>query len=84
MNSLNLFVFKKNLYIGSTTDFFSDGGWTNFTDRPCSVTCGIGVLVSTRTCTNPKPQNGGAICVGESTMFSKCIPGECIVGAVHL
>jgi len=59
---------------------FKDGGWSNFTDFPCSVTCGIGVLVSTRACKNPAPQYGGLDCDGESTRFNKCEPGECIVG----
>ena len=35
-----------------------DGGWTKWNE--CSVTCGVGI--QKRTCTNPKPENGGKNC----------------------
>ncbi|XP_052236371.1 coadhesin-like isoform X3 [Dreissena polymorpha] len=56
-----------------------DGGWTDFVDSHCSTTCGPGVLVSTRTCTNPAPQNGGKNCEGEKLAFRKCEIRECTV-----
>lgn len=55
-----------------------DGGWSNFTDRPCSVTCGIGVKVSVRHCDNPTPAHGGKNCEGSATVFHKCEP-SCLV-----
>jgi len=39
-----------------------DGGWTEW--GTCSQTCGGGT--QTRTCTNPEPQYGGAVCAGDS------------------
>lgn len=44
-----------------------NGGWSDFGD--CSKTCGNGT--QTRTCTSPKPTNGGKECVGESTKVCK-------------
>ena len=40
-----------------------DGGWSDFST--CSATCGGGI--QTRTCTNPSPTNGGAICSGPTS-----------------
>ncbi|XP_078693765.1 uncharacterized protein LOC144923270 [Branchiostoma floridae x Branchiostoma belcheri] len=42
-----------------------DGGWSDWVDGACSVTCGDGVMTQTRTCTNPAPANGGAQCTRE-------------------
>ncbi|XP_078694769.1 uncharacterized protein LOC144923806 [Branchiostoma floridae x Branchiostoma belcheri] len=44
---------------------FQDGGWSDWVDGDCSVTCGDGVMTQTRTCTNPEPANGGAQCTRE-------------------
>ena len=38
-----------------------DGGWTEW--GSCSAACGGG----TRFCTNPKPSNGGAQCLGSAS-----------------
>ncbi|KAL4217140.1 hypothetical protein ACF0H5_023594 [Mactra antiquata] len=54
-----------------------DGGWSNFTVMSCSVTCGIGVQTSFRTCTNPAPAHGGKNCVGSSHTFKHCQIAEC-------
>ena len=38
------------------------GGYTDWSESKCSVTCGGGVKTLTRTCTNPPPSNGGKDC----------------------
>ena len=40
-----------------------NGGWGSFkNDSRCSTTCGDGIQKQTKTCDNPKPQNGGEVC----------------------
>ena len=41
-----------------------DGGYTDWSASKCSVTCGGGTQILTRTCTNPPPSNGGKNCSG--------------------
>ena len=48
------------------------GGWGVWNE--CSVTCGGGI--QTRTCTNPRPQNGGSGCVGADTRHCGMLPCE--------
>ncbi|KAI8484688.1 hypothetical protein Bbelb_376290 [Branchiostoma belcheri] len=50
---------------GPTCKTVVDGGWSNWVDGDCSVTCGEGEMTQTRTCTNPAPANGGAQCTRE-------------------
>ena len=45
--------------------------------RPCSVTCGTGYQHRTRSCTNPKPTNGGAFCSGRSNDYQRCRLPRC-------
>ncbi|KAM7440149.1 hypothetical protein ABFA07_010559 [Porites harrisoni] len=55
-----------------------DGGfsdWSPFFD--CSVTCGSGVKVRTRTCTNPPRQWKGKDCVGARKESMACNEGPC-------
>ena len=57
-----------------------DGQWTEWVDdTACSVTCGSGVLMQTRSCTNPSPANGGANCIGdeEQTGTTPCTLADC-------
>ncbi|CAG2063023.1 unnamed protein product, partial [Timema podura] len=54
-----------------------DGGWSEWTDWTCSVTCGGGVGVQTRTCTNPTPNVYGDMCNGSDTMKGKCNTFPC-------
>lgn len=42
-----------------------DGGWSEWTESPCSRTCGGGVIIRERACNNPSPVWGGAFCEGE-------------------
>ncbi|XP_019641557.1 PREDICTED: coadhesin-like [Branchiostoma belcheri] len=41
------------------------GGWSDWVDSACSVTCGGGTLTRTRTCDNPAPAFGGDECLFE-------------------
>ncbi|XP_019636987.1 PREDICTED: SCO-spondin-like [Branchiostoma belcheri] len=42
-----------------------DGGWSDWVDGECSVTCDDGEMTQTRTCDDPEPANGGAECTLE-------------------
>ena len=43
------------------------GGWSSWSvSTPCSVICGNGTQVLSRTCTNPAPKYGGRSCQGDS------------------
>ena len=53
--------------------FTLDGGWTSWSSwTSCNVTCGGGVKSRSRSCTNPKPSNGGAVCSGSTTQNLQC------------
>ena len=47
--------------------FSANGGWTDWLNSTegCSVPCGGGVVNQSRSCTNPAPVNGGALCILE-------------------
>nr|CAD7573937.1 unnamed protein product [Timema californicum] len=74
---------KKNLSLKnrilrpSMTPATRDGGWSEWTDWTCSVTCGGGVGIQTRTCTNPTPNVYGDMCNGSNTMKGKCNTFPC-------
>ncbi|KAJ8019865.1 A disintegrin and metalloproteinase with thrombospondin motifs 9 [Holothuria leucospilota] len=48
------------------------GGWSAWTESPCSRTCGGGVIIRQRVCNNPFPSFGGTPCVGEGVEFRLC------------
>ncbi|XP_054724738.1 adhesion G-protein coupled receptor G6-like [Uloborus diversus] len=57
-----------------------DGGWTSWSilsDSDCSAPCGGGEETKVRTCTNPKPQNGGADCEGPDKISVPCNDESC-------
>ncbi|XP_074659490.1 coadhesin-like [Tubulanus polymorphus] len=67
---------------GSATDDHCpiDGNWSDWGNYgSCSVTCGEGTKTRTRTCTNPAPSNGGAVCVGDNSESTSCNDGPCPV-----
>ncbi|XP_062578063.1 coadhesin-like isoform X1 [Saccostrea cucullata] len=51
----------------------TSGGWSQWSPfSHCSNTCGDGRKYRTRTCSNPRPVNGGADCVGLSSESIAC------------
>jgi hypothetical protein len=44
----------------------------------CSVTCGGGIQLYSRSCTNPSPNEIGASCVGESYYEEVCNEYNCL------
>ena len=43
----------------------------------CSATCGGGDQIKTRSCSNPAPAFGGAVCVGDAEASQKCNTNPC-------
>ncbi|KAK3095044.1 hypothetical protein FSP39_009582, partial [Pinctada imbricata] len=57
-----------------------DGAWSSWGAwGTCTVTCGGGTQVKTRSCTNPTPQYGGAICTGADSATQDCNTQVCII-----
>ena len=56
-----------------------DGGYTEWSESECSVTCGEGIKTRTRTCTNPPASNGGKDCseLGPAEDTVPCIQEKC-------
>ena len=55
-----------------------NGGWSDwgkFSD--CSVTCGMGKMTRMRSCTNPRPSNGGTACIGNEVESFGCKNVNC-------
>ena len=66
---------NKILHLG----FVKDGGWAPWgAYSTCTVTCGDGTMKRRRTCTKPKPLNGGRECVGRSTETTNCNEKACL------
>lgn len=58
--------------------FAVDGRWTRWgTWEPCPVSCGGGIQLSKRSCTNPAPAFGGDNCEGESVRSRSCNERGC-------
>jgi len=55
-----------------------NGGWSMWsTFTGCSRTCGGGIHIRTRTCTNPIPEYGGASCAGPAQESESCGTAQC-------
>ncbi len=46
------------------------GDWSTWSS--CTRTCGTAVQKSQRFCDNPRPENGGRYCSGQSTRIRSC------------
>jgi len=53
------------------------GGWTEWLSGKCDKECGLGKVISTRTCTNPKAEHDGKECEGELEKTEDCKVKEC-------
>lgn len=57
-----------------------NGGWSAWEGwSRCSLTCGGGFQTRMRTCTNPPPSSGGAMCSGTSSQSQPCNTNHCPV-----
>ena len=55
-----------------------DGAWTLWGPwSDCPITCGVGTVFRTRSCTDPVPVYGGAPCQGDSWAAKPCFTKEC-------
>lgn len=54
------------------------GGWTSWTlqGRCNAPRCETGTSIRSRSCTNPRPRNGGRPCVGRSYSRETCVNDE--------
>ena len=76
-NTTNLNIWT-NSGDGTGTIAPIDGGWSAWSSwGTCTVTCGGGTQIRTRTCTNPAPSNGGADCVGSTSETRACNTQVC-------
>ena len=58
--------------------YIVDGSWSSwFVLTPCSVTCGTGVEILSRSCTNPAPKYGGKSCQGDAQKQQVCTKKPC-------
>eukprot|EP00795_Rhopilema_esculentum_P003194 gene3194-1508_t len=55
-----------------------NGGWCAWVpSTPCSVSCGYGQQTLSRSCTCPRPSNGGSQCTGPNVSQQPCYQGNC-------
>ncbi|XP_048737465.1 thrombospondin-1-like isoform X2 [Ostrea edulis] len=55
------------------------GGWSSWSIHSCSKTCGGGIAMKHRTCTNPIPLFGGQACSGPHVTYVSCNTNPCQV-----
>lgn len=71
-------LMAKCIYVNILCMLTVDGGWANWADfSTCSRTCGCGSKIRFRSCTNPKPAEGGMDCVGDSAEAMECTIKNC-------
>ena len=50
-----------------------DGSWTSWAaNNPCTVSCGGGTELHSRSCDNPIPEYGGRLCSGDTVKTVDC------------
>ena len=57
-----------------------DGGWSDWSIKDCTKSCGIGEEIRQRYCNNPEPKNGGTTCQGPSFQSTLCSTQDCPEG----
>ena len=68
-----------DLALNNNHIFSGNGGWSNWIkNSTCTASCGGGLQLYTRSCTNPPPNEIGASCVGESYYEEECNELNCI------
>lgn len=61
-----------------------NGNWTEWSSwNECSVTCGGGMKVRERNCSNPIPQYGGESCFGNYSNTELCNEYPCPSKKIH-
>jgi hypothetical protein len=76
---------KRNIMLLCIRNLFSfhltDGQWSDWTTwSDCSETCGGGIKMKTRQCTNPPPSATGQTCQGPTSEVEQCSTSSCRVG----
>ncbi|XP_069772736.1 hemicentin-1-like [Narcine bancroftii] len=57
-----------------------NGNWASWSPwKPCSRTCGGGQSKRHRSCSNPRPANGGKVCLGPDIQMQRCGTDRCPV-----
>ena len=58
--------------------FLVDGAWSVWSDwSACGSTCGSGVQMRRRNCTDPVPEYGGRSCMGSDVDLKICTSKDC-------
>ena len=75
---VNMMKFVSNTDLRYFCAFSVDGGWTNWGSySPCTKSCGGGTHFRERSCTNPRPANGGKTCIGTARESHSCNTNPC-------